>query len=303
MKYAMIHKFRAQHPITRLCALVDVAKSGYQAWCAGKVTSPRKLEDMLLVVAIKAAHQRGRGIYGPEKIQSELLAQGMKAGLNRIKRLRRLHSVRCTHKKKFKVTTDSKHSLPIAANILDRQFTQTAPNHVWVADITYIPTDEGWLFLAAVKDLYTCEIVGWAMDKQMTKTLVLDALRAAYWRKKPKPGLLHHSDRGSQYCSGTYRALQVSYKMKTSMSRKGDCWERAACPRGTMPLWNVSLAHSKPNACIISNLKPVIRQGKLCSIISRCSTTVFGGMPRFKTRCLPITQINSIKMNYQLRHN
>ena len=214
----MIDQFRHQHPVARLCALVDVAKSGYQAWCTGKVTSPRKLDDMRLVVAIKAAHQRGRGIYGPEKIQSELLAQGKKAGLNRIKRLRRLHGVRCTHKKKFRVITDSKHSLPIAENVLDRQFTQTAPNHVWVADITYISTDEGWLFLAAVKDLYTCEIVGWAtgwpkaMDKQMTKQLAIDALRAAYWRKKPPPGLLHHSDCGSQYCSGTYRALQVSYK-------------------------------------------------------------------------------------------
>ena len=223
----MIDKFRHQHPVARLCALVDVAKSGYQAWCTGKVTSPRKLEDMRLVVAIKAAHQRGRGIYGPEKIQNELLAQGMKAGLNRIKRLRRLHGIRCTHKKKFQVTTDSKHQLPIAENVLDRQFAQTAPNQVWVADITYIPTEEGWLFLAALKDLYTCEIVGWAMDKQMTKKLVTDALRAAYWRKKPPPGLLHHSDRGSQYCSGTYRALQISYKMKTSMSRKGDCWDNA----------------------------------------------------------------------------
>ena len=223
----MIDKFRHQHPVARLCALVDVAKSGYQAWCAGKVTSPRQLDEMRLVVAIKAAHQRGRGIYGPEKIQNELLAQGMKAGLNRIKRLRRLHGIRCTHKKKFRVTTDSKHQLPIAENVLDRQFAQTAPNQVWVADITYIPTEEGWLFLAALKDLYTCEIVGWAMDKQMTKKLVTDALRAAYWRKKPPPGLLHHSDRGSQYCSGTYRALQISYKMKTSMSRKGDCWDNA----------------------------------------------------------------------------
>ena len=223
----MIDQFRQQHPVARLCALVDVAKSGYQAWCTGKVTSPRKLDDMRLVVAIKAAHQRGRGIYGSEKIQSELLAQGIATGLNRIKRLRRLHGIRCTHKKKFKVTTDSKHSLPIADNVLNRQFAQTAPNQAWVADITYIPTDEGWLYLAAVKDLYTCEIVGWAMDKQMTKQLAIDALRAAYWRKKPPPGLLHHSDRGSQYCSGTYRALQVSYKMKTSMSRKGDCWDNA----------------------------------------------------------------------------
>ena len=177
---------------------------------------PRKLEDMRLLVAIKAAHQRGRGTYGPKKIQDELADQGIVAGLNRIKRLRKLHSIRCTHKKKFRVTTDSKHNLPVVPNLLDRQFAQTtAPNQVWVADITYIPTDEGWLYLAALKDLHTCEIVGWAMDSRMTQTLVADALRAAYWRYKPQPGLLHHSDRGSQYCSGAYRALQASYGMQT----------------------------------------------------------------------------------------
>ena len=179
------------------------------------------------MVAIKAAHQRGRGIYGPKKIQAELAALGIVAGLNRIKRLRKLHGIGCTHKKKFRVTTDSKHQLPIAENLLNRQFKPAAPNRVWVADITYIPTNEGWLFLAAIKDLYTCEIVGWAMDKQMTKQLVIDALRAAYWRKKPKAGLMHRSDRGSQYCRQAYRALQVSYGMQTSMSRKGNCWDNA----------------------------------------------------------------------------
>ena len=115
----------------------------------------------------------------------------------------------------------------MAQNILDRQFEPTAPNAVWVADITYIPTDESWLFLAASKDFFTCEIVGWAMDKQMTKQLVVDALQAAYWRKKPPKGLIHHSDRGSQYCSAAYRALQDSYGMVTSMSRRGNCWDNA----------------------------------------------------------------------------
>ena len=139
--------------------------------------------------------------------------------------------------------------MPIADNLLNRQFNPSRPNQIWVADITYIHTDEGWLFLAAIKDLYSCEIVGWAMDKQMTKQLVLNALRAAYWRKKPSAGLLHHSDRGSQYCSKAYRDLQKSYKMQTSMpqreaihyaasrmwschSRKGDCWESEAYPLG-----------------------------------------------------------------------
>jgi putative transposase len=227
VRYATIDKLRNQHPAAKLCALLDVAKSGYQAWSAGKAVPPRKLEDMRLLVAIKAAHQRGRGTYGPKNIRDELADQGTVAGLNRIKRPRTLHGIRCTHKKKFRVATDSKHNLPVAPNLLDRQFVRTAPNQVWVADIPYIPTDEGWLFLAAIKDLHTCETVGWAMDSRMTKTLVMDALRAAYWRKKPKPGLMHHSDRGSQYCSSAYRALQASYGMKTSMSRKGSCWDNA----------------------------------------------------------------------------
>ena len=223
----MIDKLRNTHPVANLCGLLNVAKSGYQAWSRGKVLPAKKLEDARLLAAIRAAHERGRGIYGPKKIQTELATQGLTAGLNRIKRLRKLHGIRCMHKKRFRVTTDSKHLLPVAENLLNRQFAPTAPNRVWVADITYIPTNEGWLFLAAIKDLYTCEIVGWAMGKQMTKQLVIDALRAAYWRKKPKAGLMHHSDRGSQYCSQAYRALQVSYGMQTSMSRKGNCWDNA----------------------------------------------------------------------------
>jgi len=223
----MIDQLRHLHPIFKLCDLLDVARSGYQAWCTGKIIPARKLEDLRLTVAIKAAHARGRGTYGPLKIQTELAAQGVMAGINRIKRLRTLHGIRCTHKKKFRVTTDSKHYLPVAPNLLDRQFACTAPNQVWVADITYIPTGESWLYLAAVKDLYTCEIVGWSMDNRMTQTLVMDALTAAYWKKKPAPGLMHHSDRGSQYCSAAYRGLQASYGMQTSMSRKGNCWDNA----------------------------------------------------------------------------
>jgi putative transposase len=247
VRYAMIDQLRNQHSVSHLCTLLRVAKSGYQAWRSGRVAPPRALEDVRLLVAIKAAHQRGRGTYGAQKIRAELADQGIKAGLNRIKRLRTLHGIRCTHKKKFRVTTDSKHSLPVAENLLDRQFTRSAPNQVWVADITYLWTDEGWLFLAAVKDLHTCEIVGWAMDSRMTKTLVVDALRAAYWRKKPKPGLIHHSDRGSQYCSSAYRALQASYGMKTSMSRKGNCWDNAPMESFFGTLKTESLHHYRFN--------------------------------------------------------
>ena len=223
----MIDSLKRKHPLHILCNQLNVALSGYSAYYHGKAASARKQEDLRLLTHIRAAHERGRRIYGASKIQSELAAQGVVVGINRIKRLRKAAGIRCIHKRKFRVTTDSKHKLPIAPNLLNRQFNQSAPNKVWLADITYIPTDEGWLYLAAVKDCHTCEIVGWAMDERMTKTLVCDALRAAYWRKKPAVGLMHHSDRGSQYCSRAYRALQTSYKMQTSMSRKGDCWDNA----------------------------------------------------------------------------
>lgn len=222
----MIDKLKAKHSVQMLCRQLNVSVSGYLAH-QHNPASPHKQEDLRLTIAIKAAHARGRGIYGPIKIQAELAAEGIHIGVNRIKRLRKAANIRCIHKRKFRVTTDSKHKLPIAPNLLNRQFSPITPNQVWVADITYIPTNEGWLYLAAVKDLHTCEIVGWAMDERMTKKLVCDALRAAYWRKKPGAGLMHHSDRGSQYCSKAYRALQASYKMQTSMSNKGDCWDNA----------------------------------------------------------------------------
>ena len=274
---------------------------------------PRKLEDLRLLVAIKAAHQRGRGTYGPSKIQSELADQGLLAGINRIKRLRKLHGIRCIHKKKFKITTDSKHNLPIAHNLLGRQFAQTtAPNQVWVTDITYIPTDEGWLYLAACKDLHTCEIVGWAMDSRMTKTLVLDALRAAYWRKKPKPGLMHHSDRGSQYCSEAYRALQASYGMKTSMpqreaihyatsrmwsshSRKGNCWDNAPMESFFGTLKNESLHHYR------FATREQARQVVLNT--SKCSITVSGVMPKVVIESPLISLISFTPTANKLRHN
>ena len=156
----MINQFRHQLPAYRLCDLLDVPRSGYQAWCSGKFVSARKLADQRFLVFIKAARAKGRGIYGALKIQAELAAQCIMAGINRIERLRKLYGIRFVHKKKFRVTTDSKHHLPVVANLLNRQFAPTAQNQVWVANITYIPTNEGCLRLAAVKDLQTCEIVG-----------------------------------------------------------------------------------------------------------------------------------------------
>ena len=249
----MIVKLKAQHSIPHLCQMLNVARSGYQSWLSGKTNSLRKQEDGRFTSLIRIAHARGRGTYGALKIQTELRdTTGVEVGINRIKRLRKAAGIRCIHKRKFRVTTDSKHLLPIAPNLLNREFNQTsAPNQVWVTDITYIPTNEGWLYLAAVKDLRTGEIAGWAMGERMTKQLVCDALRSAYWRKKPPAGLLHHSDRGSQYCSKAYRALQTSYNMQTSMSRKGDCWELAL----SRHLGKAQSSHNAPMESFFGTLK------------------------------------------------
>lgn len=154
-------------------------------------------------------------------------ARGVPASKDRVRRLMKANGIRSKRKGKFKATTNSNHKLPVAPNLLDQNFTTQAPDQTWVADITFIPTHEGWLYLATVMDVYTRMIVGWAMDARMTKDLVIDALRMAYWQRKPKAGLTHHSDRGSQYCSHDYRRLLDDYGMRASMSRKGNCWDNA----------------------------------------------------------------------------
>ena len=174
-----------RYKIGVLCKALGLSRSGYHAWKRRK-PSLRKLEEERIVGAINSAHERGRGNYGPEKIQTEILAiDGLDVGLNRIKRLRRKHRIRCKQKRKFKATTDSKHKMPVAPNLLNQKFEVLKPNQVWVADITYIPTYEGWLYLAAIKDLCTKEIVGYALNERMTHDLVGRALFRAVVTKKP----------------------------------------------------------------------------------------------------------------------
>lgn len=211
-----------------MCLVLGVSKSGYYAW-RNRKPSARTLEDERLKVAIKSAHERGRGTYGPEKIQEELLdVEKVEVGLNRIKRLRRALKIRCKQVKKYKATTDSNHNLPVAPNLLNQDFAVSGPNRAWVADITYVATEEGWLYLAAIKDLWNREIVGYAMSHRMTQDLVGRALFRAVAAKRPPKGLIHHSDRGSQYCSRSYQKLMKQFKMLPSMSRKGNCWDNAS---------------------------------------------------------------------------
>ena len=161
------------------------------------------------------------------------MARGHRVGKERVRRLMQLHGIRARCKRKFVVTTDSKHHLPIAPDLVKRNFTPTAPNQVWTGDITYIATDEGWLYLAAVIDLFSRQVVGWSMQPHMQSSLVTDALKMAWFRRQPAPGLIFHSDRGSQYCGHEFQGTLADYKMRSSMSRKGNCWDNAP----TESLW------------------------------------------------------------------
>lgn len=178
-------------------------------------------------IEITAAHKRTRETYGAERLQHELANNGIVIGIHRIKRLRKKLGLRCRQKRKFKATTDSRHTLPVADNLLNQRFEAAAPNRVWVSDITYVPTKEGWLYLAGHRDIFTGAIVGYAMSSHMKKDLVLRSLFQAVKAKKPDEGLIHHSDRGSQYCSQEYSRLLDRFGIKASMSRKGNCYDNA----------------------------------------------------------------------------
>lgn len=222
----MIKKLRSGYPVLLLCQALDVSPSGYYAWNK-RPASPRKKEEARLEIEIKAAHKRNRGTYGPERIQADLADHGVQVGIHRIKRIRRKLGLRCKQKKKFKATTNSNHSLPVAENLLEQKFTADAPNRVWLTDITYVRTAEGWLYLAGHKDLFTGQVVGYAMSKRMTKNLVSQSLFRAVASQRPPAGLIHHSDRGSQYCAAEYQGLLKQFKMRTSMCRRGNCYDNA----------------------------------------------------------------------------
>ena len=217
---------RLQYSVPKLCKYLAVSVSGYYAW-HNRPPSRHAREEARLEVEIQAAHKRNRGVCGAEKIQQDMADNGIQAGVCRIKRIKRKLGIYCKQKKKFKVTTDSKHKLPVAENILNQEFKADVPNKVWVSDITFIPTGEGWLYLAGHKDLFNGEIVGYAMGERITKNLVSESLFRAVSKKRPAKGLIHHSDRGCQYCSHDYRRLLEQFNMQASMSRKGNCYDNA----------------------------------------------------------------------------
>ncbi len=230
MKYAFIQEKMAEpgnpHRLGVFCRMLGVSRSGYYDWL-DRSAQPDP-DAVALEIAARAAHVRGRNSYGPRRLRAELAEMGFPRSLASVKRLRARLGLHCHHKRRFVRTTDGNHALPIAPNLLEQRFNETtAPNQVWVTDITYVHTDEGWLYVAAIKDLFNKKIVGWAMMDHMRTSLISQALWMAVKQERPAAGLIHHSDRGSQYASGEYVNLLQQFGMKASMSRRGNCYDNA----------------------------------------------------------------------------
>lgn len=227
MKYAWMKEHDQQFNLPDMCGALNVSLSGYRAWRRGGSPDRKRITDKQLLPTIESIHTQFKGAYGSPRIVRELRSRGQSASKERVERLMRENGIRARHKRRYKVTTDSKHGLPVADNLLARNFTPAAPNQVWTSDITYLWTDEGWLYLAIVMDLFNREVIGWSLKPRMTADIVTDALTMAWFRRKPAKGVMHHSDRGSQYASNAFQTKLKEYGMTCSMSRKGNCWDNA----------------------------------------------------------------------------
>lgn len=227
MKYAWIKRNGAEFNVQLMCEVLQVSRSGYYAWLNQASPSVLSLENQALSEKIHMIFTQHKGRYGSRRIRKVLLNMGYQISRRRVGKLMKTQQLCCKTKRKFKHTTDSQHDLPIAPNLLERNFTVTKPNQAYVGDITYIPTQEGWLYLAVVIDLFSRQVVGWSMKKRMKASLVNDALIMAIWKRKPPRGLMSHSDRGSQYASKSHRKLLKTHHIQQSMSHKGDCWDNA----------------------------------------------------------------------------
>jgi putative transposase len=227
MRFGFIEQHARTYPVRLMCRVLGVSASGYYAW-RSRPESPRAVANRDLLERIRRIHVAHHGRYGSPRMHAALRAQGDQASRGRVERLMRRHGIRALARRRFRpTTTDSRHQLPIAPNLLQQKFMASVPNRVWLADITYIPTGEGWLYLAAVLDLATRKVVGWAMRDHMRTELTLGALIMAIQRQRPGSGLLHHSDRGSQYAAEAYSRQLALVKAKPSMSRTGCCYDNA----------------------------------------------------------------------------
>jgi len=232
VRYAFIEQHRDVWPVVVQCRVLQVSACGFRAWRERR-SAPRPAEpggrvgDLELLTHIRAEFAASKQTYGWPRMVRQLRAKGLRVGKERVRKTMQAHDIRVRPRRRFKQTTDSNHNLPIAPNLLNREFAAEAPNEVWVGDITYVWTAEGWLYLATVIDLFSRQLVGFAMAEHMEAQLVVDALRMAWFRRRPAPGLIFHSDRGSQYASKAFAKQLRAFGMRASMSRKGDCWDNA----------------------------------------------------------------------------
>lgn len=228
--------------MTLLCEVMGVSRSGFYRY-EQRLGRPAAQGEGALLAETRVAFKASKGTYGSRRLGKALQARGYPVGRYQARSLMRRLGLRVLPTRRFRVTTDSRHAQPVAANILDRQFAVAQPDTAWVGDITYLWTQAGWLYLAVMVDLYSRKVVGWALDRQMTTDLVQEALTMAVWRRRPAPGLIHHTDRGCQYASRAYQRELASHGMVCSMSRKGDCWDNAVAERFFRSLKTERTAH------------------------------------------------------------
>lgn len=224
--FRFLQRHKKEFPLSVMGEVLLVSRSGYYAW-QKKTLSRRREANAALLEKIRTIHRESGGIYGSPRVYKALREQDEPCGENRVARLMREDGLRGKMKRRFKATTDSKHGFAVAPNLLNRNFCPEEPNQVYAGDITYVWTGEGWLYLAVVIDLFSRSVVGWAMNKRMTRQLVMNALTMAVQRRRPPGGVIFHSDRGCQYASADFQSLLARYGFRSSMSRKGDCWDNA----------------------------------------------------------------------------
>ena len=272
MKYACIDRCRARYSVRLMCRLLDVSRSGYYA-AKTRPESARSKQDRVLLQKIKRVHAQSKGVYGSPKIVAELADEGYRVGRNKVAKLMRLEGLRGCPRRRYRVTTQQDPRHRVAGNVLEQNFSTNKPNERWVADTTYIPTNQGWLYLAVVIDLYSRKVVGWSMSRWHSRRLVIDALRMAIDARQPTADLVHHSDRGSQYTSDNFRDELAKHNIECSMSRTGNCWEREACPWGAMRSPRASSGYSNESGSTEPGTERATKRVLTSSIISRCSIT------------------------------
>ena len=244
MKYRFIEKQQQQYSVGRLCVMLRISRSGYYVW-KRRQPSQREQNNQALIDHIRRIYKLSRKTYGSPRVCAQLKKQGYPCNKKRVARLMRQDGLKGQRKYRKVITTNSKHNFPVAPNVLNREFQAEKPNQKWVADITYIPTQEGWLYMAGVLDLFSRKIVGWDMASQMDASLVENALRMALYQRQPGKGLLHHSDRGSQYAGHQIRNILAANQVQVSMSGKGNCYDNAVMESFWGTLKNEWVHHQK----------------------------------------------------------